>query len=81
MSRRRRTIDTVTAIAAEIGAEPASVAVAWVAARGFVPVIGPRNAEQLAENLRATDVRLDKEQLRRLDAVSRRPAGYPYELL
>ncbi len=77
----QRIIDTVTAIAAGMGAEPASVAVAWVAARGFVPVIGPRNAEQLADNLRATEVRLDQEQLRRLDEVSARPAGYPYELL
>jgi aryl-alcohol dehydrogenase-like predicted oxidoreductase len=74
-------VEEVVAIAKDINEEPASVAVAWVTARGFFPVIGPRNLDQLVANLRATDLQLDPVFLTRLDKVSARRAGYPYELL
>ena len=80
-AQAQQIVDAVVRIAAEIGAEPASVAVAWVVSKGLLPVIGPRSVDQLSDNLRALDVQLSQSQLDQLDKASARPAGYPYELL
>ena len=47
-------------IAAEIGASPAQVAIAWVAAQGndIVPLVGARRRDRLTEALGALDVKL-----------------------
>ena len=48
------------AIAGEIGASPAQVAIAWVAAQGndIVPLVGARRRDRLTEALGALDVKL-----------------------
>jgi aryl-alcohol dehydrogenase-like predicted oxidoreductase len=71
----------VDEIAGELGASRASIALAWVLAKGLFPVIGPRTAQQLGANLAALEVRLTDEQMAQLDQVSARPLGYPYEIL
>ncbi|WP_338829852.1 aldo/keto reductase [Bradyrhizobium sp. 27S5] len=52
--------DRLRVIAAEIGASPAQVAIAWVAAQGndIVPLVGARRRERLSEALGALDVTL-----------------------
>ena len=50
-------------------------------AKGVIPIIGPRTADQLRTNLAAAELRLSPEQVARLDAVSAFPLGYPQELL
>ncbi len=52
--------DRLRGIAGEIGASPAQVAIAWVAAQGndIVPLVGARRRERLTEALGALDVRL-----------------------
>lgn len=52
--------DRLRVIAAEIGASPAQVAIAWVAAQGndIVPLVGARRRERLREALGALDVKL-----------------------
>lgn len=81
--RKTAVADTVLAVAEEIGARTAQVAVAWVrehaarAATPLVPVIGPRTPAQLEDYLGALDVRLDAEQFRGLDEVSRVPSAWP----
>jgi aryl-alcohol dehydrogenase-like predicted oxidoreductase len=80
-------VDAVMAIAKETGARPAHIAVAWVrehaarAATPLVPVIGPRTLPQLEDYLGALEVRLDTEQYRRLDEVSRVPLGQPHDVV
>lgn len=69
------------AIAAERSASAAAIAIAWVLARGVIPVIGPRTREQLDGNLAATAIELSADQLRRLDDASAVTLGYPYDLL
>ncbi len=71
----------VDTIASELGVPRASVALAWVLAKGLIPVIGPRTAEQLGGNLAALEVHLTEEQTALLDRASARPLGYPYEIL
>jgi len=48
------------AIAGQIGATPAQVAIAWVAAQGndIVPLVGARRRDRLTEALGALDVKL-----------------------
>ncbi|MBR0871561.1 aldo/keto reductase [Bradyrhizobium tropiciagri] len=57
--------DRLRGIAEEIGASPAQVAIAWVAAQGndIVPLVGARRRERLTEALGALDVRLTEAQL------------------
>ncbi|MET4386920.1 aryl-alcohol dehydrogenase-like predicted oxidoreductase [Bradyrhizobium sp. F1.4.3] len=57
--------EQLRAIAAEIGATPAQVAIAWVAAQGkeIVPLIGARTRNRLTEALGATRVTLTPAQL------------------
>jgi aryl-alcohol dehydrogenase-like predicted oxidoreductase len=53
-------VDSLRAIAEEIGATPAQVAIAWVAAQGndIVPLVGARRRERLTEALGALEVKL-----------------------
>jgi NDP-hexose C3-ketoreductase / dTDP-4-oxo-2-deoxy-alpha-D-pentos-2-ene 2,3-reductase len=66
--------DEVTAyedLCAEIGRDPAHVALAWLLAQDGVtgPIIGPRTIEQLDDSLTAFDVTLDDKTLARLDEI------------
>ena len=58
-------------LCAEIGREPAHVALAWLLAQEGVtgPIIGPRTIEQLDDALVALDVTLDDKTLARLDEI------------
>jgi aryl-alcohol dehydrogenase-like predicted oxidoreductase len=79
--QRSAIIDTLIAIADEAGVSPGEIAVAWVAAKGSLPIIGPRTLAQLESNLAAAEVALSLEQVARLDQVSAIPRGYPYTVL
>ena len=68
--------EEVRQIAAEAGATPAQVALAWLLAKGddIVPIPGTKRVSRLEENVAADDVRLTGEQLAKLTKVSP-PAG------
>ena len=78
-------VDELLAVAGEKGVAPAELAVGWLLERGrrsstaLVPVVGPRTPEQLRSYLAATSVRLDDEEYRRLEQVSRIVLGEPYD--
>jgi NDP-hexose C3-ketoreductase / dTDP-4-oxo-2-deoxy-alpha-D-pentos-2-ene 2,3-reductase len=67
---------------AELGEDPASVALAWLLTRAGVtgPIIGPRTVEQLDRALAAMDVSLSDETLTRLDEIwpGHKPAPEDY---
>jgi aryl-alcohol dehydrogenase-like predicted oxidoreductase len=73
----------VVAVADELGATPAQVAVAWVRARPWhlVPIVGARSESQLRENLGALDVELSPEHVDRLDEISGFRLGFPRDFL
>jgi aryl-alcohol dehydrogenase-like predicted oxidoreductase len=81
--QNRLMVDALAAFAAEKGATPAQLAIAWVASRGndIVPVIGARTRAQLAESLGALDVRLSAEDGARLEEICdpSRVAGTRYD--
>jgi aryl-alcohol dehydrogenase-like predicted oxidoreductase len=84
VDRTWRIVEVVQAVASELGAQPAHVALRWLADRPGVtaPLLGARTAGQLADNLKAAEVSLSDDQRKRLDEVSA-PAtpDYPYRLL
>jgi aryl-alcohol dehydrogenase-like predicted oxidoreductase len=73
----------VVAVADELGATPAQVAVAWVRARPWhlVPIVGARSESQLRENLGALDVELSREHVDHLDEISGFRLGFPRDFL
>jgi aryl-alcohol dehydrogenase-like predicted oxidoreductase len=73
----------VAAVARELGATPAQVAIAWVqqGEGNIIPLVGARTKDQLDENLGALDVHLDDAVLARLDEVSAISAGFPHDML
>jgi aryl-alcohol dehydrogenase-like predicted oxidoreductase len=79
--QRTAILDTVIAVGEEAGVTPGEIAIAWVAAKGSLPIIGPRTVAQLEGNLAATKVTLTAEQIARLDAVSAPSPIFPYTLL
>jgi len=65
LDRNLELVDSLRAIAGDLGATPAQVAIAWVAAQGndIVPLIGARRGERLTEALGALDVKLTNAHL------------------
>jgi len=61
----------------QIGEEPADVALAWLLANPVVtaPIIGPRTMEQLTGSLRPLEIKLNKEQMDKLDEIWPGPGG------
>ncbi len=72
--------DVLEEISRESGHSVARLALAWLLTRPTVSsvVIGARNADQLRDNLAATDVVLTPEHIARLDAASAVAPIYPY---
>jgi aryl-alcohol dehydrogenase-like predicted oxidoreductase len=77
-ARRTAILDTLLTVAAEAGVTPSQAAIAWVAAKGSLPIIGPRTVAQLTDNLAAANLTLTAGQLARLDEVSAVPLPFPY---
>ena len=63
--------NSLSEIAAELGTNPAALAVAWVAKNPAItaPIISARNIEQLAPSLAAADIMLDGDIYARLNAL------------
>jgi len=61
----------------EMGEKPADVALAWLLKNPAVtaPIIGPRTLEQLNGSLRALEIKLDDEVMKKLDQLFPDPGG------
>ncbi|MGW8574303.1 aldo/keto reductase [Streptomyces niveus] len=72
-------IDTVAAVADELGTNSAAVSLAWLRARPgtVVPILGARRVEHLVSNLAGLETTLAPEHLRALDEVSAPALDYP----
>jgi aryl-alcohol dehydrogenase-like predicted oxidoreductase len=62
-------VDAIEAVAAEKGATPAQVALAWVHAQGedVVPIPGTKRRGYLEQNAAASEIELDADDLAQLD--------------
>ncbi|MBC7723210.1 MAG: aldo/keto reductase [Burkholderiaceae bacterium] len=74
-----RIVEQVDAVAAELGAKPGQVALAWLLAQGddVFPIPGTKRVGYLEENVAAADLELSAAQVAALDAVAA-PVGDRY---
>jgi aryl-alcohol dehydrogenase-like predicted oxidoreductase len=73
--------DEVQEVAAEVGATPAQVAIAWLLTKGqdVVPIPGTKRVSRVEENVAAEQVEFTAEQLRRLDELPPASGGHHNE--
>jgi aryl-alcohol dehydrogenase-like predicted oxidoreductase len=73
----------VAEVAAELGASPAQVALAWTRAKSpaVLPLVGVSRPEQLKDNLGALDLTLPPEAVARLDAATDFERGFPADFI
>jgi aryl-alcohol dehydrogenase-like predicted oxidoreductase len=76
-----RLVEEVEAIAAEAGATPAQVAIAWLLAQGddIAPIPGTRRVPRVEENVAADAVELTKEQIQKLNDMPAAAGGHHTE--
>lgn len=71
LTQNLRIVDAVEAVADEVGATAAQVALAWLLAQGghIVPIPGTKRVTRLEENAAAADLEFSSDQLARLAAI------------
>jgi len=76
-------LDTLYAVAEEVGKTPPQVAIRWLLQRPGVtaPIVAARLLEHLEDNLGACGWSLTDEQMARLTTASDKPLPYPYDYL
>jgi len=76
-------LDVMRPIGSKRNVSPARVAIAWVLRQPAVTsvIIGARRIEQLEDNLAATELVLDREELEAIDKASALPVEYPAWML
>ena len=79
LKQNLRIVDEVSAVAREVSATPAQVALAWVLAQGddIAPIPGTKRVARIEENVAADALVLTADQLGRLTAIAP-PAGDRY---
>ncbi|HEX3758405.1 MAG TPA: aldo/keto reductase [Kofleriaceae bacterium] len=77
--RAWRVVDAMRPIAAAHDASVAAIALAWLLHQDAVTtvIIGAKRRDQLTDNLRAPDIKLTADELKKLDEVSALPPEYP----
>jgi aryl-alcohol dehydrogenase-like predicted oxidoreductase len=70
-------IEAYEAFCKDLGEEPADMALAWLLHNPAVtaPIIGPRTIQQLAGSLRALEIQLSEDSLKKLDEIFPGPGG------
>jgi aryl-alcohol dehydrogenase-like predicted oxidoreductase len=77
VAEKRPKLEAYEKLCAELGEEPANVALAWLLNNPVVtaPIIGPRTLEQLTDVIRSTELKLSVETLKKLDEIFPGPGG------
>ena len=73
--RGMRILDALDALAAKTGATPAQLSLAWLRAKGCIPIASATNLDQLKDLAAFIDVRLDADAIAALDEASRMAPG------
>ncbi len=77
IEKHRAQLEAYETFCQELGEQPADVALAWLLHNPVVtaPIIGPRSMEQLTGSLRALEIKLAPESVKRLDEIWPGPGG------
>jgi aryl-alcohol dehydrogenase-like predicted oxidoreductase len=74
--------DEVVKVASEVKKTPSQVVLNWTLQKpNAFPLVGVRTVDQLKENLGALDFSLSKDQITRLDEVSKFELGFPHNFI
>ena len=78
-----RTVEAVKEVAAARDTTPSAVALAWLLAKPQVSsvIFGARSLQQVDDNLKAVEVQLGADDVKKLDDASKFDIGYPYNFL
>jgi len=77
--RTWKILEAMAPVAKAHGCSAARISLAWLLAKPVVTsvIIGAKRLDQLQDNLAAVELKLDEEEIRRLDEVSALPPEYP----
>lgn len=77
IEKHRSQLEAYEALCKDLGEGPADVALAWLLHNPVVtaPIIGPRTLEQLTGSLRALEIKLAEDALKKLDEIWPGPGG------
>ncbi|GAA4413746.1 aldo/keto reductase [Actinokineospora soli] len=77
--REQPAVAAVRSVAADPGATPAQVALAWIRSksRAVIPLVGVSSTDQLTDNLRALDLTLPADALTHLESAVPFDLGFP----
>ena len=77
VEQNRPKLEAWEKLCADMGEQPADVALAWLLANPAVtaPIIGPRTMQQLEGPMRSVEIKLEADALARLDAIFPGPGG------
>lgn len=77
VEKLRPQLEKYEALCEEMGENPADVALAWLLHNPIVtgPIIGPRTVDQLNGSMRAVELKLSNEVLKKLDEIFPGPGG------
>ena len=77
VEEKKGQLEKYEALCKELNHPPGEVAIAWLLHNPIVtaPIIGPRTMEQLESAIRATEIQLDEEVLKKLDEIFPGPGG------
>lgn len=64
-----RLVEEIRSMAAEKNITPSQLAIAWVIAKGHVPIPGTKRRKYVAQNIEAASVRLSDADLNRLESI------------
>ena len=68
--RNFRIAAAVVAEAEKLGVSAAQLSLAWILAKGVIPIIGARKLHQLEDNLDAVNLKVPADVIQRLDEAS-----------
>jgi aryl-alcohol dehydrogenase-like predicted oxidoreductase len=77
INESRAKLERYEPLCKKLGEPPATVALAWLLHNPIVtaPIIGPRTIQQLESTLRATEITLNEDTLKKLDEIFPGPGG------
>jgi len=77
IEKYRPQLEQYEAFCAELGEQPADVALAWMLHNQAItsPIIGPRLMDQLTSALHALEIKLDEDAMKKLDEIWPGPGG------
>jgi len=75
--------DIVTDIAKKLNVSNSQIVLAWMLNHqpGTIPIVGCRTTAQLKEHIQALNIRLDAEQMKRLNDASAVDLGFPHDFI